>query len=64
MSTVLQVDNDADAIVEILEQDAHLDGSLVDDLAFGIARLNMEHGAKNFIETTDTEVILTIKIPR
>lgn len=64
MSTVLQVDGDADTIVEIIEQDAGITCAQVDDIAFSINRLNLEHGVLAGIETTDEEVVLTIRFPR
>lgn len=65
MSTQLQIDGDADGLVQILESDGGIHGTgLLDDFAYAVHRLHSEHAASAFVETTEDDVIVTIKIPR
>lgn len=69
MAVQLCLDDDVDQLVEILDEDAGIEdgteaSSVVHDLAYNISRLRIEVGSSSFIETTEDDVIITIKIPR
>ncbi len=66
MGTQLQVNDDVDALSEILEQDAkvHSSDSISTNFCYAIHQLYDEFDATAFVETTDTEVIVTVRIPR
>lgn len=69
MSTQLCIDNNVDELVDIVIEDAGVDSGTdahdsVSNLAFQIAQLRMELNSSAFVETTDDDVIITVKIPR
>ncbi|MNL85732.1 hypothetical protein D3C87_2141520 [compost metagenome] len=69
MATQLELGHDTDQLIDILKEDADFDDESeameeANNLAFAMARLNVEVEAENLVETTDDFVIITIKIPR
>lgn len=69
MSTQLCIDNNIDELVDIVVEDAGVDPGTdahdaVSNLAFQISQLRMELNSTAMVETTDDDVIITVKIPR
>jgi hypothetical protein len=66
MGIQLQVNDDVDALSEILEQDARINGAdaISTNFCFAIHQFHDEFDATAFVETTETEVIVTVRIPR
>lgn len=69
MSTQLCVDGNVDELVEILAEDAGVESGTdahdaVHDFAFQVARLRTELDSTASVETTEDDVIITIKVPR
>jgi hypothetical protein len=69
MSTSLCVDNNIDALVEIIMDDAGLESEtdahdVVNHLAMQLSLLRVEMSSTTSVETTDDDVIITVKIPR
>lgn len=69
MSVQLCVDANIDELVDIVSEDADVEHgtdayNAVSDLAFQIAQVRIELDSTTLVETTDEEVIITIKIPR
>jgi hypothetical protein len=66
MGSQLQVNDDVDALSEILEQDAKIHNSdrVSTNFCYAIHQLHDSFEATAFVETTETEVIITVRIPR
>lgn len=69
MSTQLCVDDNIDELVEIVSDDAGVEPgtdayTAVSDFAFQVARLRTELDSTASVETTEDDVIVTIKVPR
>ena len=69
VATQLSMGHDTDQLIDILREDAGFDDDTdameeAHNLAFAMSRLNAEVEAENLVETTDDNVIITIKIPR
>lgn len=69
VATQLSMGRDTDQLIDILREDAGFDDGSeameeAHNLAFAMSRLNAEVEAENLVETTDDNVIITIKIPR
>lgn len=69
MATQLCVDNNVDDLVEVLVEDAGIEAGTdahdaVNDFAFQVARLRTELDSTTVVETTDDDVVITIRVPR
>ena len=69
MGISLCVDDNIDALVEIIMDDAGLESEtdahdVVNHLAMQLGLLRVEMSSTTSVETTDDDVIITVKIPR
>lgn len=69
MSTQLCVDDNVDELVQVVVEDAGVEeGSdcydTLTEFAFQVARMHSDLESTTSVETTDDDVIVTIKIPR
>jgi hypothetical protein len=66
MSTQLEITVGSDDLESILEEDSNLHSAdpVVNDYCFAVAQMQTDFNAKVFVETNETEVVVTMRIPR
>lgn len=66
MSTQLEIAAGSDDLESILEEDSNLHSAdpVVNDFCFAVAQMQNDFSAKVFVETTETDVIITMRVPR
>ena len=69
MSTQLCVDDNIDELVEIVSDDSGVEPgtdayTAVSDFAFYAAQMRLELDSTTLVETTDDDIVITVKIPR